>query len=77
MNKALIRSELARLLELPESAITDELQVNYDVAGWDSLTWISLVAFLISEMNCQVSIDQLITIQTIGDLWPLIKVDMK
>ena len=72
MNQDRIRSELANLLKLPPSAITDELQVS-KVHEWDSIACVSFVAFLIGELNYEIEIPALMTIQTVGDLWPLIQ----
>lgn len=72
MNKNLIRAELAKLLDLPISVTTDELQISH-VAGWDSIAWVSLIAFLIGEMDCKIEIQKLMTIQTVGELWPLVE----
>jgi acyl carrier protein len=72
MNKNLIRAELAKLLDLPLSTITDELKIS-NVGGWDSIAWVSLVAFLIGELDCKIEIQKLMTIQTVGDLWALVE----
>jgi acyl carrier protein len=72
MNRSLIRTELAKLLDLPMSDITDELQISH-VSGWDSIVWVSLVAFLISEFDCRIDIQKFMTIQTVNDLWTLIE----
>lgn len=72
MNQDLIRSELANLLNLPPSAITDELQIN-KAHEWDSIVCVSFVAFLIGELNCEIEVHSLMAIQKVGDLWPLIQ----
>jgi acyl carrier protein len=72
MNRNLIRAELARLLDLPLSAITDELQIS-NAGGWDSIVCVSLVAFLIGEFSCKIEVQNLMTIQTVGDLWVLVE----
>lgn len=72
MNRNLVRAELAKLLELPMPAITDELKIC-NVGGWDSIAWVSLVAFLIGELDCKIEVEKLMTIQTVGDLWPLVE----
>ena len=74
MNKNLIRAELAKLLDLPLSAITDELKIS-DTGGWDSITCVSLVAFLIGELDCRIEVPKLMTIQTVGDLWALVEME--
>lgn len=72
MNKNRIRVELAKLLDLPLSTITDELQIS-NTGGWDSITCVSLVAFLIGEFDCNIEVQKLMMIQTVGDLWILIE----
>lgn len=72
MNKNLIREELAKLLDLSPSAITDELQIN-QLAAWDSIVWVSLIAFLIAEFDCKIELQQLMMIQTVKDLWIVIE----
>ncbi len=72
MNRSLIRAELAKQLELPISDITDELQIT-NGGGWDSIAWVSLVAFLIGELDCKIELQKLMTIQTVGDLWALVE----
>ena len=75
MNRNLLRTELAKLLELPLSAVTDELKIS-NVSGWDSIACVSLIAFLIGEFNCKIEIQKLMAIQTVGDLWPLVDAGM-
>jgi len=72
MNKQLIRAEIAKLLDLPLSAITDELLISEE-GGWDSIVTVSFIAFLITECDCRMEIDELMAIPTVGDLWEVIE----
>jgi acyl carrier protein len=68
MNKNLICAEIAKLLDLPLSAITDELPISEE-SGWDSIVTVSFVAFLITEFDCRMEIEELMATLTVGDLW--------
>ena len=72
MNKNLIRAEIAKLLDLPLSAIIDELPISEE-SGWDSIVTVSFIAFLITECDCRMEIEALMAIPTVGDLWEVIE----
>lgn len=74
INKNLMRDELSKLLDLPLFTITDDLQLR-NVDGWDSVAWVSLIAFLIGELDCAIEIQELMAIQTVGDLWVLVETE--
>lgn len=72
MNKNLIGAELAKLLDLPLSAINDDLQLS-NISNWDSIVCVSLVAFLMGEVDYHIEVQKLMTIKTVGDLWRIIE----
>lgn len=71
MNQQAIREEIAKLLEVDLSAITDDLPIAEE-SGWDSIVIVSFVAFLMAELNCRIEIEELMATPTVGQLWPLL-----
>jgi acyl carrier protein len=64
-------AQIKDIFELDQVVETDVLR-NYDL--WDSLSVISLLAFIDSEWDLSLEADDLAGITTVGELWRFIEV---
>ncbi len=63
-------AQIKEIFELEHVAETDVLR---DFELWDSLSVISLLAFVDSEWNLQLAADDLAEIATVAELWRFIE----
>jgi hypothetical protein len=62
-----LRIELARLLEVPLSELTDNVELC-SFSSWDSLTQVTLVAFAVGVGKVEPDLGRLVEARTVKDL---------
>ena len=58
---------LGGLLVMPASRITDDLTMK-DVAAWDSLKHMEVVAALEQQFACEFTFDEIVAFRSVGDM---------
>lgn len=63
---------LATALQIPETAITDDLAMK-DVETWDSLKHMELIVSLENAFGIELSFDEIVTMQTVNEIKRVLK----
>lgn len=63
---------VSEIFSLPEAEIGDNL-TNQDISGWDSMNYIMLIAELEKNFDISFSMDEVMSIQTIGDIRSIVE----
>jgi acyl carrier protein len=58
---------LAEVLQIPPSAVTDDLHMK-DVDAWDSLKHMELVVSIENNYQIQLSFDEIVSMQSVGEI---------
>lgn len=59
------KNKLAEILEVDS---VNDADVLMDFEAWDSLTSLSIIAMIDSEYNINISAEELVSLNTVGDL---------
>lgn len=63
---------VSEIFSLPEAEIGDNL-TSQDISGWDSMNYIMLIAELEKNFDISFSMDEVMSIQTIGDIRSIVE----
>jgi acyl carrier protein len=58
---------VAGLLQIPVARVTDELAMK-DLDEWDSLKHMELIGALESQLDIQLSFEEIVAMRTVGDI---------
>jgi acyl carrier protein len=72
MNKKLLLNDLAKIIEVEESTLTDDSRLSGH-EYWDSLTMVSMIAAIDQHYKCDVSGLELEACETVENLFELIE----
>lgn len=61
-----------QIFSIPEEKIKDELS-SADIPDWDSMNYLLFIAELEKEFNLSFSMDEVMNVQTLGDLRKLVE----
>ena len=62
-----LESLLADVLQVPIATVTDELSMK-DLEAWDSLKHMELIATLESQLDIQLTFDEIVAMRSVGDI---------
>lgn len=62
----------AQIFSIPEEKIKDELS-STDIPDWDSMNYLLFIAELEKEFSMSFSMDEVMNVQTLGDLRKLVE----
>jgi acyl carrier protein len=67
-----VETLLSQVLKLPATRITDDLTMS-DLEAWDSLKHMELVVLLEKTFGFQLTFDEIVAMQSVGEIKRLLK----